>query len=252
VYEKENSQEAHFYLDNLLREYIKTDEDQRDSKIYNHFVKLRDHTKAYNYLYEDFEYAKQFLKVLLKVDDILPNNEDFVYQRNYPNLLTFLVFDFEEQFHYVNRKQAQLWKTDEFELFEIAIANVRKETIEIKQYIYHDTCKVFVLLEDNFSASYTLLIDSELDFAIGRLGTLVAVPTKGTAFLYPIENNDVMHVIETIYPTIEETFTEDTGAISPGFYWYYKGQYHLFEREWNEDGTITITTPKPLLKLVND
>ncbi|MBK8627982.1 MAG: hypothetical protein IPN86_21215 [Saprospiraceae bacterium] len=81
IYEKENSEEAHFYLDNLLRIYLQADDNEKNTAIQNHFSKLKDQTKAYDYLYKDFDYAKQFLKVLLKADDILPNNDAFVYQK---------------------------------------------------------------------------------------------------------------------------------------------------------------------------
>lgn len=252
VYKKENSQEAHFYLDNLLRKYIQADENEKDKEIQLHFAQLKDQTKAYEYLYKDFDYAKQFLKVLLKADDILPNNDDFVYQNNYPSLLTFLILDFEDQFHYVKRNEFHLWETDELELFEIAKENIRKEEIEIKQYNYEDKYDVFVLLNGDFSASYTLLVEQELDFAIGQFGTLVALPTKGTAFLYPIEKDDVLDVIVTIYPTIEQFFNEDPGNITLDFYWYFNGQYQIFQKEPNDDGTITINSPKKLTELLNE
>lgn len=251
VYEKENCEKAHFYLDNLLKVYLQADDRDKDTEIQNHFSKLKDQTKAYDYLYKDFDYAKQFLKVLLKADDILPNNHGFVYQNNYPSLLTFLVLDFEDQFHYVNRNEVSLWETDELELFEIAKENIRKEEIEIMQYNYEDKYDVFVLISGDFSASYTLLIEQEFDFAIGQFGTLVALPTKGTAFLYPIQKDDVLDVIVTIYPTVEQFFNEDPGNITLDFYWYYNGQYEIFEKESNGDGTITIKNPKKLIDLLN-
>ncbi len=251
VYEKENCEKAHFYLDNLLRVYLQADDRDKDTEIQNHFLKLKDQTKAYDYLYKDFDYAKHFLKVLLKADDILPNNHGFVYQNNYPSLLTFLVLDFEDQFHYVNRNEVSLWETDELELFEIAKENIRKEEIEIMQYNYEDKYDVFVLISGDFSASYTLLIEQEFDFAIGQFGTLVALPTKGTAFLYPIQKDDVLDVIVTIYPTVEQFFNEDPGNITLDFYWYYNGQYEIFEKESNGDGTITIKNPKKLIDLLN-
>lgn len=252
VYERDNCEEAHFYLDNLLRVYLQADDSDKDTEIQNHFSKLKDQTKAYDYLYKDFAYAKQFLKVLLKADDILPNNDDFVYQNNYPSLMTFLVLDFEDQFHYVKRNEVHLWETDELELFEIAKENIRKEEVEIKQYNYEDKYDVFVLFSGDFSASYSLLIEQEFDFAIGRFGTLVALPTKGTAFLYPIEKDDVLDVIVTIYPTVEQFFNEDPGNITLDFYWYYNGQYEIFEKESNDDGAITINNPKKLIQLLNE
>lgn len=252
VYEIENSQEGHFYLDNLLRIYIQVNDKEQDAAIQTHFTKLKDQTKAYAYLYKDFDYAKQFLKILLKADDILPNNEDFVYQKNYPNLLTFLVLDFDDQFHYVEKSKVHLWEVDEIQLFEIAKNNLRKEEIEIKQYTFEDKYDVFVLLNGDFSSSYTLIIEQDLDFTIGQFGTLIALPTKGTAFLYPISEADILDVIVTIYPAVEQCFDEDPGNISLDFFWYFNGQYEYFKKEINDDGTISISTPKNLAKLLNN
>lgn len=252
IYEKEDSDEAHFYLDNLLRKYIQADLDKKDIEILTHFKKLSDQTKAYDYLCKDFDYAKQFLKVLLKADDILPDNEDFVYQRNYPELLTFLVLDFEEQFHYIKKSEAYQWEIDESELFEIAKENISKEEIEIKQFNYHDKYDVFALFSGDFSASYTLLIEQELDFAIGRFGTLIALPTKGSVFLYVIETNDVLDVIGTIYSTIEQFFNEDPGNITLDFYWYFEGQFQLFNKTLNEDGSISFSKPQKLNDLLDE
>ena len=252
IYEKEDSDEAHFYLDNLLRKYIQADLDKKDIEILTHFKQLSDQTKAYDYLYKDFDYSKQFLKILLKADDILPNNDDFVYQRNYPELLTFLVLDFEEQFHYVKKNEVYQWEIDDLELFEIAKENISNEEIEIKQFNFHDKYDVFALFSGDFSASYTLLIEQELDFAIGRFGTLIALPTKGSAFLYIIEKNDVLDVIATIYSTIEQFFNEDPGNITLDFYWYFEGQFQIFNKTLNEDGSISFSKPQKLNDLLDE
>lgn len=249
VYEKEDSEEAHFYLDNILRKYLQANEGEKDTEILTHFTKLKDQSKAYDYLYKDFDYAKQFLKVLLKADDILPNNDDFVFQKHFPQLLTFLVLDFEEQFHYAERKRVSEWKVEEDELFSIALNNVRQENIEIKQYTFDDKYEAFALFSGDFSASYSLLIEQELDFAIGKFGSLIALPTKGSTFLYPIETDDVLDVIVTIYPTIEQFFNEDPGNITLDFFWYYKGRFELFGKTPNEDGTINISKPEKLNEL---
>jgi uncharacterized protein YtpQ (UPF0354 family) len=252
VYEKENNEQAHFYLDNILRKYLQANEGEKDIEILTHFTKLKDQSKAYEYLYKDFDYAKQFLKVLIKADDILPNNDDFVFQNHFPHLLTFLVLDFEEQFHYVEKNKVTQWEVEEKELFEIALNNIRQEEIEIKQFRFDDKYEVFALFSGDFSASYTLLIEQEFDFAIGKFGSLVALPTKGSAFLYPIDTDNVLDVIVATYPTIEQFFNEDPGNITLNFYWYYQGQFEIFEKTANEDGTVTINNPNELTELFNE
>src|SRR4051812_27588142 len=66
TYQKTDGEEAHYYLDNLLRKYVQLDDNERDEEIKSHFNKLQDKKAAYNYLFKDFDYAKQFLKVLIK------------------------------------------------------------------------------------------------------------------------------------------------------------------------------------------
>jgi hypothetical protein len=252
VYETENREEGHFYLDNLLRKYLQVEDIDKDTEILLHFTKLKDQSKAYNYLFKDFEYAKQFLKVLLKADDVLPNNEELVYQTHFPKLLTFLVLDFEEQFHYVGKTEADQWEVDVKELFEIALNNVRQEEIDIKQLSFDDKYGVFAMFSGDFSASYSLLIEQELEFALGKFGSLVALPTKGSAFLYPIDTDDVLDVIVTIYPTIEQFFNEDPGNITLDFYWFYQGKFEIFEKTPNEDGSVTIQNPDKLNELLKE
>lgn len=250
-YLKKDSDEAHFYLDNILRKYIQADDKKKDQEIIGHFTKLKDQTVAYEYLYKDFDYAKQFLKVQLKADDILPNNDDFVYQKQIPYLLTFLVLDFEDQFHYVNSNEVKAWEVSTQKLFEIALSNVSNEKIDIKEYIFSDKYTVFALFSGDFSASYCLLLEEHLEFAIGDFGTLLSLPTKGSTFLYPINGGNVLDVVATIYPTIEKFFNEDPGNLTLDFYWFYMGQFQLFEKTQNKDGTVTINIPKELKKLLS-
>lgn len=250
VYESDNKENAHFYLDNILRKYLQSEE--REKEIISHFSKLKDKSTAYDYLYKDFDYAKQFLKVLLKADDILPNNDNYVFQNHYPGLLTFLVFDFEDQFHYVEKRKISEWEISESEMFNIALNNVRQEEIEVSRLNFDDKYEIYALFSGDFSASYSLLAEQELDFTIGQKGSLIALPTKGSAFIFPITDEDILDVIVTIYPTVEQIFNEEPSNISLDFYWYYQGKYEVFEKLPNDDGSVNINCPRQLVDLLNE
>ncbi len=249
VYKNEKSEDAHFYLDNILRKYLLTDNNKKETEIRLHFTKLKDNSSAYDYLYKDFDYAKQFLKVLLKADDILPNNDDYVYKNHYPGLLTFLVFDFKEQFYYLEKSRISEWEVLESELFTIALNNIRQEEIEIRQLTFDEKYEIYALFSGDFSASYTLLAEQELDFVIGQFGSLIALPTKGSAFIFPIANEDILDVIVAIYPTVEQIFNEEPSNISLDFYWYYQGKYEVFKKTPNNDGSVNINNPRKLIEL---
>ncbi len=252
TYQKDDEKEAHYYLDNLLRKYVQLDDNERDEEIRSHFNKLQDKTVAYDYLFKDFDYAKQFLKVLVKPTDIAPNSGDFISRHDYPNLFTFLVFDFEEQFHYIRKDKAEEWQVAYEELFKIALDNISKEEIDIKEYLFGDKFTVYILFNGDFSASYTILIEDKLDFAIGTYGSLLAIPTKGTAFIHPIETKDVLDLIEILHNTIDKFYNEDPGNISTDFYWYYKGTFDTFDKIFNDDKTITIKMPDRLNEMYNE
>lgn len=251
VYENKDGEEAHYYLDNILRKYVMLNSGEREQEIERHFKQLQDKSDAYEYFFKDFEYAKQFLKVVVKPIEMLDNYNEFVHRLDFPNLVTFLIFDFEEQFHYIRKENASLWQVDENDLFEIALENLGSEEIEAKEYTFGDKFTVYILFSGDFSAPFTLLIDKYLEFSIGTYGTLLAIPTKGTVFLHPIETKDVLDLTEILHPEIEKFYHEDPGNISLDFYWFYKGQFDIFKKEYHDNQQVTITLPKKLEQLYN-
>jgi len=250
VYDNKHGEEAHYYLDNLLRKYVQIN--SKEQEIESHFRKLQDKSDVYDYFFKDFEYAKQFLKVAIKPIEILDNYNEFVHRLDFPNLVTFLIFDFEEQFHYIRKENTSLWQVDEIDLFEIALENLANEEIEAKQYTFGDKFMVYILFSGDFSAPFTLLIDKYLEFSIGKYGTLLAIPTKGTVFLHPIETNDILDLTEILHLEIEKFYYEDPGNISLDFYWFYNGQFDIFKKEYHDNHQVTITLPKKLAELYNE
>jgi len=252
VYKGKDDEESHYFLDNLIRRYVQEDNDNKFSEIENHFKKLQETPHVYEYLFKDFDYAKQFLKVLIKPTDIAPKIDGFVTRTDYPDLLTFLVLDFEERFHYIRKDEANLWEIDYGDLFKIALHNISQESIDIRKHVFDDKFDVFVLLSGDFSASYSLLINSHLNLAIGKHGSLIGLPTKGTVFIHPITTKDVMDLTTTLYHEMEKFYNEDPSNISMDFYWYDKNEFKKFDRLWNDDGSLTISMPVDLKDILSD
>lgn len=251
TYKGEN-EDSHYFLDNLVRKYVQVEKENQLTEIKDHFKKLQETPYAYDYLFKDFDYVKQFLKVLIKPTDINPNIDDFVTRIDYPDLLTVLVLDFEDRFHYIRKDEAILWGVDYEKLFKIALDNISQENVEIRKHLFDDKFDVYVLLSGDFSASFSLLINTHMDFAIGEYGSLIGIPTKGTVFIHPITSNDFMDMTSTFYHEIEKFYNEDPNNISTNFYWFDKESMKLFNKTWNDNGTITISMPDELKKIVNE
>ncbi|MGL1886212.1 MAG: hypothetical protein OCD76_06830 [Reichenbachiella sp.] len=243
--------DRHFFLDNLVRRIAQLEQAEWSEEILSHYSKLQDHSAAYKFLFKDFEHASKYLKVLIKADDLLSNAEEYVSQTNFPETLTFLVLDFEEQFHYVRKDEILEWEISTDELFRTALDNISNEEIDIKEYLYEDQFQVFALFSGDFASAYSIELDRNVSFATSELGTLLAIPTKGTAFLHPISSDNIIDLITILYPTVEEFFNEDTGNINTNFYWFYKGSFFSFPKKTNDDGTLTISLPNKLSNLLN-
>lgn len=141
---KGKNEDSHYFMDNLVRKYVQFDKESQLTEIKDHFKKLQETPYAYDYLFKDFDYAKQFLKVLIKPTDINPKIEDFVTRIDYPDLLTVLVLDFEDRFHYIRKDEANLWEVDYEILFKIALENISQENVEIRKHLFDDKFDVYV------------------------------------------------------------------------------------------------------------
>jgi hypothetical protein len=87
LYKNKDGEEAHYYLDNILRKYVLLDIDEREQEIERHFRQLQDKSDAYNYFFKDFEYARQFLKVVIKPIEMVKKFNEFVHRLDFPNLV---------------------------------------------------------------------------------------------------------------------------------------------------------------------
>lgn len=246
LYKKDDGEEGHYYLDNLLRKYIQLSDNDRLEEVKMHFDKLQNKSSAYNYFFKDFDNAKQYLKVLIKPMDMGKDYKLFVHRLDIPNLLTFLVFDFENKFHYIRIEDAVSWEITIQDLFEIALQNILVEEIEVNETFFGNKFNVFVLFSGDFSASYALLIDKYLEFSIGKYGTLLAIPTKGTVFMHPIQTKDILELPKILQPEVEKFYNEDPGNISLDYYWYYQGKFYLFNKKFLANQQYTISLPEKL------
>jgi hypothetical protein len=215
-----NGEEQHRYLDNLVRLLHSGNRASWPQIVTEHFDKLRDHRPAYNYLFKDFEYAAPLLRVLIKGQELYKNDlETFVYRKDFPGTNTFLVLEYEQQFRYLTKTDIAEWAKPEEELFAHAIANTPAHEVEIKEYTYCGKFPVFIFFSGDYSASMMLDLNAKSDFAVGTYGSLIAIPTKGTAFVHPIESGDITELVGALTPTVEKFYNEDPGSITTNFYW---------------------------------
>jgi hypothetical protein len=244
-----SGEQQYRYLDNLIRMLPAARKGEWTQTIYEHFDKFKDHRSAYRYLYKDFEYAAQFLRVLIKGEDLYKDELDqLVARSDFPGTNTFLVIEFQELFTYVRRKDIDEWGKSTEELFEIAIGNTPGEEIKAKKALYCDKFTVFVFFSGDFSSALMLDLAARAEFCIGTYGSLIAIPTKGTSFVHPIETPDIMELVEFLAPTINKFYNEDPGNITTNFYWRYGDRIEKFPVGQDDNGQY-VRLPQGLIKI---
>ncbi len=251
VIKEGNDNERYFHLDNLVRRLASMKRSEWQQEVRTHFEKLQDKSSAYAFFYKDFDFASPYLKVQIKAQDTLPNPEQLVLRVDFPGTYTCLVFDFEDQFNYINKEKAGEWNKSDQVLFNIALRQVASEEIEIKEYKLARRFQAFTLFSGDFSACFLLEIEKNFSVGIGEYGSIIAIPTRGSAFVHPINHPEVMDLISLLYPEVEKFYYQDPGSITLSLYWYYRGAFYSFPAKNGREGKLLVSLPNQLHQLLN-
>jgi hypothetical protein len=237
--------ERRHYLDNLIRIVVQREKGEWQQIVSEHFGKQRIIPHALEYLYGDFEYAAKFVKAYIKADDF-PGVEEYVHQVNLPGTYTMLILDFDEKFHFLKRENIASWGKTEDELFALGFANISNEQIDIGESTMNDQHPMFTFFDGDFSSTYVIELEKNAGFAIGTHGCLVAIPTKGSAFIHPIESRSVIDVVGHLSDVIQKFYEKDPGCITTRFYWFHEGVFDFFPEEVTKEGFVVVSCPTEL------
>ena len=245
---KNKEDEEHlFQLDNLVRKCHYCEEEEWPTVIKNHFSRFpADKSKA-KFLSKDFDYARPLLKVLIRNIKDIP--EGIVHQLDIPNTSSFLILDYDERFHFLMEEDIQEWNISKKELFEIGFANISLEEIDIQETLWENKFELYSFFSGDFSASFVLELAKNASFAIGNYGAVVAMPTKGSAFVHPLNGKTASGFINAFDETFVTFHREDEVPISKNYYWYYNREFRIIEIQ-KKDNSIKIKLPRKLRLLL--
>ncbi len=205
----------------------------------------------HNFFMKDFEYAEPLLKVVVRsrfaFDDA--SLERLAYREDIPYTCTFLVLDYDERFHYIDKSLMADWEMPIDTLFQIALANVGKENINVER-VELENLEIYAFFSGDFSAPYMLELAYNAPQAVGMLGSVVHIPSKGKAIVHPIEGNTALRYIAAMIHLVEIFFSQDPGPINIRSYWYYEGKFEEFPLTKTEEGKQLLSYPEKLLKLL--
>ena len=244
-------QNVKFSLDNLVRKCKSATPAEWDVIIVQHFERFVMNKSKDKYIYKDFEYAQNLLKVQVRPLSMFDSAslDDYIHRADIPTTATFLILDYDDLFHYVRKEQIGEWERSIDELFEVAFANIAQEDYKIERGEMADGIPIFCVLSGDFSASYVVELQQNMPFAVGQYGAIVSIPSKGTALVHALESNSALAYIDRAAALQQNFYTQDPVPISPYFYWYYAGNFQMFQVTKKEDSYFLSFPPALLLLL---
>jgi hypothetical protein len=213
-------------LDNLLR-YCKQEDDKSKWKeiIVDHFTRL---TKKVDFDKSDFDKCRDLLAIRIYPEYEEKTKSLMTFKVDFPGTMSTLVLDLPDKYESIDKETINLWRVPIDSLFYIAQENVNmREGIEIRETKESETKKVYTFFSIDHSASYIRDIEKNADFAIGEFGAFVAIPTRGSAFIIPIEDKSAIEALDILRPTIKSFFDEDPGNITTDIFWYNNESFEL-------------------------
>ncbi len=173
---------------------------------------------------DDFEKVKDYIGVRLYNDGYLEQvNNDITITKNVaPGIHEMLIFDMPHAVTSIQPDQVVKWGKTSQELFTIGENNIReKYSFNISQEQFGDF-KIRFVQADHFFVPNILLEMDQYPGLVGSQGSLVGVPHRHAAIIYPIENLEVVNVINQLIPTIKGMYAEGPGSLSAKLYWLKK------------------------------
>ena len=167
-------------------------------------------------------------------------------------LFAAIVYDFPNIITNIKPEQIIPWNKTLEELFDIGLENVRNnyitnvETVEFgsnKDVIY--SCET-----EHLFATNVLFELEKHDGLIGKFGSLVAVPNRSIALIYPINDLKVVGVIKSMCLSVPKLYDNNPGSLTKEIYWYLNNSFVILPYESTRKGVI-FSPPDEFITMLN-
>jgi hypothetical protein len=201
---------------------------------------------------KDFATARSRLLIRIYSEDAVPNDaqQDLICRTDLEGTRTVLMVDLNTAVESVSPAMAQYWGKSRAELFDIALRNTAEQTaVATRQEKTADGARFLIMESDELNASSHVLILNQHPGAIGRYGSIVAIPTRHQVVCHPINDETVAAATQAMAPVVDKLNERGPGATSRNLYWYHDGIFQPL-RTTNQGGEAVVQIPTKLSNLL--
>ncbi len=244
-----------FGLQNIAQICQQADRDEWRDLITAHFdsiFEVNDEDNALRVQMDDFTKVKGQLRSRLYPVDIVNHATDILQRSGPEGTLEVLALDLPTTVRTVSRTEANGWRLDPDDLFEIGRQNLRTSgklrpnTIQLEP----GTALTVYTGDPFYAASHALIIDDYVP-EDNRHGVLVGVPKRDILIVHPILNIGAMEAAGAMLQVIVGMHRDGPGSISPNLYWYHEGEYTVLPYEL-EDQSLRFLPPDEFAELLDE
>jgi hypothetical protein len=244
-----------FGLTNVAQVCKQDKPENYEELVMQHFASMiRSHEfdQEFEKIVDDFDKVKEYLGVRLYHTDYLSqvDKNDLVGKDFAGDIYAALVFDLPDSVQSVDTDKFVKWNKSLDELFEIGIQNIKeKHPSEISQEDFGEFTAFVVQAEHFFVPNIVFDLENNKEL-IGSKGSLIGLPHRHAALIYPIEDLQVLTAINGLLPTVYGMYEEGPGSVSNNLFWYYEGNFYNLPYESTED-ELRFTPPDNFVELLN-
>jgi hypothetical protein len=141
------------------------------------------------------------------------------------DLYAMIVFDLPHTIVSITPEKAKKWNQPFEALFNTGIDNVSKKySLSISEQHFREF-KIWLVECNHFFAGHIIFELPHKKELVGTNGSLVAIPHRHAAIIYPIESLEVFKAINTLIPVIYGMNQEGPGSLSNNLFWYADGTF---------------------------
>lgn len=223
------------------------------SRHFNTLIKANQFDKEFEKIANNFEEVKKYVGVRLYDNEYLAaiGKENTIGKDFAGDIYETLIFDFPDSIINIKPEQATAWNKTVEELFEVGIENIKHNyPLTVTKEDFGEFSVWFVDTEHFFAPNIVFDLENRKEL-IGSKGSLIGLPHRHVAIIYPIENLEVVKAINGLIPTIYGMNQEGPGSLSNNLFWY-KDKVFTELPYKVEDNKLQFFPPDNFLELLNE
>jgi len=218
-----------------------------DSLIRTHKFELE-----FDKIADNFEKVKKYIGVRLYDNEYVSYiGKELTIGRDFAgDIYAMIVLDFPDSVLSIKPEQIKPWNKSVDELYEIGKKNIReKYPINLSKEKFGEFSIMFGNADHFFTPNIVFDLETKSEL-VGTYGSIIGLPHRHSALIYPIENLEVVKAINGMIPAVYGMNQEGPGSLSNNIFWYFDNKFTQLPYKLEND-KLQFIPPDNFVEILN-